>query len=258
MNSLSTQLQEALNHTTLSEVETRECIRRAQGGDKDAVAALIAHNERLVYQICARYYFSGATGDATLDDLMQEGRMGLMHAISKFDLARTHEGRLIVFSTYATWWIRQRVCRFGVRDGMPIKMTYSSVEKRGRAIRARAALSQELERAPTPAEIQARAGVSAHIAGSLDMSFTNIEDVHLVDTETSPEGAAEQNQMTEHLVRSISNLPPAQREVVYRFYVLGESIEQISTVLGHTTIRVSNLKKKAIKQIRLTLSGLIS
>jgi RNA polymerase primary sigma factor len=168
-----------LNHDLLSEERTRDLLTQAKAGNRDAAGELIVHNERLIYSIAKRYYATGATGDSHLSDLMQEGRMGLLHAIKKFDLDRN-----IKFSTYCTFWIKQRIRRFGIHDGMKFSMAYSNAEKRAKAMYCRAQLTETLEREPTSAEICAASGVSGVVARSLDIRVISLDRTETLDGDT--------------------------------------------------------------------------
>lgn len=241
-----------LQHDLLTESETRRHIARAKEGDNDAIAALLKHNERLVFKICSRYHLSGATGDETLDDLMQEGRMGIMHAIRKFDLSRPEK-----FSTYAVYWIRHYVSRHGIRNGMTIAVSYSAIEKRGRALRARASLEATLERAPTISEVASEAEVTSAIASSLDYQIVSIDQAFNVGDSEGFEAGVESDETFQVITRIIKGLPDLQRDVLCR-YCRGQTQEEISQAIGRSPHVVRLLKNQAIQKIRLTIASLNS
>lgn len=254
-------LQKSLNHPLLSEDLTRTLIERAQAGDRDAADELLAHNERLVYRVCQKYYRTGATGDSSIDDLMQEGRMGLLRAIEKFELARN-----IKFSTYATWWIRQRVRRFGIRGGMQFSMAYANVEKRAQALNARSRLAQSLGHEPTITEIIAHTNLSQIVARSItiqvlsldaEKSFPPDDDGQALlerlfdDDVPDPETAAAEKIEADHILKMIGGLSTRAQNILYRYFYLGQSLEAIAAALHlNSSTHVRKIRDQALRQIR--------
>lgn len=254
-------LRESLGHSRLTEEQTRSLIAAAQAGDKSASASLLEHNERLVYSVCQKYFRSGATGDNSIDDLMQEGRMGLLHAVKKFDLARQ-----VKFSTYATWWIRQRVRRFGIRGGMQFHMAFANIDKRAQALHTRARLCQELGREPTIDEVIKLTKISPVVARSISIkvisldkdTFSDDEDgdkliESLADDNPGPEYCAEQAIERQKVLDAVRGLSPREREILYRYYELGESIDAISGALSMTPYKVRLIRDDALGQVKAGL-----
>src|SRR3954466_2183664 len=138
----------------LRPAEELELSRRIEQGDLLAKDRMICANLRLVVSV-ARQYAPSAHGVPFLD-LVQEGMLGLIRAVEKFDWRRGHR-----FSTYATWWIRQAVER--ARDGKadPIRLPVKVMRKQRKIARAEAVLGTELDRAPTLAEIAGASGLTA-------------------------------------------------------------------------------------------------
>lgn len=142
-----------LDHVLLPDEEIRSLVAAYQEGDQAAGERVIAHNERLIYDIAAHYYHARVTGDVGMEDLMQLGRMGILRAMRKFDPRKP-----VKFSTYAWHWIRQSIRRHGMRAGQGVTMSYHATDTRGRIGVARAAFEQANGREPTVAELAAATG----------------------------------------------------------------------------------------------------
>ena len=167
---VSPALREALNHTLLTAAQTAEFVKLAKKGDKDAETALVVHNQRLIYKIAMHYFASGATGDAPIEDLMQEGLIGFYQAIAKF---KNNKGSK--FTTYASWWIRQRIRRYGIRGGMRISLSYRTTERRSVAIHSREKLTKKLGREPAVDEIMKDTHLGKNVVESIGIQIISTD-----------------------------------------------------------------------------------
>ena len=154
----------------LTRDQERELARRKDAGDEWAKRRLVECNLRLVMSITRNYVNSGVP----LLDLIQEGNLGLMRAVEKFDYRRGFK-----LSTYATWWIRQAVTRAIADQGRTIRLPVHVVDQVRRAKRARRVLTQKLNRDPLPEEIAAESGIDLERVHEL---FDLVEDPVSLET----------------------------------------------------------------------------
>jgi RNA polymerase primary sigma factor len=154
--------------------EEKELARRIQNGDKAARRRLIEANLRLVIKIAKSYYTPGVS----FLDLIQEGNLGLMHAVDKFDHAKE-----VHFSTYANWWIRQGIMRFLANKRRMIRLPLRKEELLRKIQRVSQMLSQRLSRLPSSAEIAEKTGISA---GDINSMLVLANDIVSLDTGEKP------------------------------------------------------------------------
>src|SRR6202007_2148150 len=204
----------------LTAAEEVQLAKRIERGDMDAKQHMVEANLRLVVSIAKSYLGRGLT----FLDLIQEGSMGLIRAVEKFDYRRGYK-----FSTYATWWIRQAVTRAIADKGRTIRIPVHMVEKLNKVVHVERQLVQQLGREPTPAEIAAELETTvrevrdvlrmAQQPVSLEKPIGEEEESELGDfvedqTAESPFALAAERLRRENLRRALAALPEREREVI--------------------------------------------
>jgi RNA polymerase primary sigma factor len=243
----------------LTREEERELARRKDAGDEQAKSRLIECNLRLVMSITRSYTKAGVP----LLDLIQEGNLGLIRAVEKFDYRMGYK-----LSTYATWWIRQAVTRALADQGRTIRLPVHVADRVRRLLRTRRQLAQKLNREPTSTELALAADLSEERVTellalvdtpvSLDSPVGDGESVYgdlVEDTQAAQpdEHTAELSQSAE-LAGALARLDPRMRRVLtLRFGLDGESahtLEDVGAVLGVTRERVRQLETRALHELR--------
>jgi RNA polymerase primary sigma factor len=249
----------------LTPSEERELARRKDLGDEDAKRRLIECNLRLVMSITRNYTKAGVP----LLDLIQEGNMGLIRAVEKFDYKMGYK-----LSTYATWWIRQAVTRALADQGRTIRLPVHVAEQVRRAHRARRILTQKLNREPTLDEIAKESSMPVERIREL---FELVEDPVSLETPVgdgesmvadmiedqkseSPDGASAAHARTADLAAAIERLNPRMKHVVLRRFGLDgqppQTLEEVGNDLGITRERVRQLETRALRELRTVAPGL--
>jgi RNA polymerase primary sigma factor len=249
----------------LTPAEERELARRKDLGDEAAKRRLIECNLRLVMSITRNYSKAGVP----LLDLIQEGNMGLIRAVEKFDYKMGYK-----LSTYATWWIRQAVTRALADQGRTIRLPVHVAEQVRRAHRARRVLTQKLNRAPTHEEIAQESGMTAVRVRELEELVedpvsleTPVGDgesmvADLVEDQKaeSPDGASAANARDADLAEAIERLNPRMKYVVQRRFGLDgrppQTLEEVGNDLGVTRERVRQLETRALRELRTVAPAL--
>ena len=252
--------------TLLTPEEELDLGRRARAGDGRARARLIEKNLRLVVSVARRYRGMGLP----FEDLIQEGNIGLIKAVEKFDPELGNR-----FSTYATWWIRQAIGRAIADKGRTIRLPTHAQGKVRTAARTRNELSATLGREPADEEVAERLGWTVREARALSGLLV---DVLSLDRPVGAEdGSAELNEFVEdeqasgmpeavirdmekiRLKESIAEMPARERQVLVRRYGLDDrdpaTLAELSNELGVTRERVRQLQRNAEQCLRGRLAS---
>jgi RNA polymerase primary sigma factor len=249
----------------LTPTEERELARRKDLGDELAKRRLIECNLRLVMSITRNYTKAGVP----LLDLIQEGNLGLIRAVEKFDYKLGFK-----LSTYATWWIRQAVTRALADQGRTIRLPVHVAEQVRRAQRSRRQLAQKLNRDPSIEEIAADGGFTPERVEEL---FGLVEDAVSLETPVgdgessvadliedvtseSPDTATNAHSRSLELAAALDRLNPRMKHVVLRRFGLDggrpQTLEEVGTDLGITRERVRQLETRALRELRAAAPGL--
>jgi RNA polymerase primary sigma factor len=258
-DSLQLFLNEAGRYPLLSASEEVELAKRIERGDKSAKDKMVNSNLRLVVSIAKKYQGHGLT----LLDLIQEGIIGLIRAVEKFDWRRGYK-----FSTYATWWIRQAVQRGVANKSRTIRIPVHIVEREQKIARAERELVLQLERMPTDEEVAAKAKLNlkhvrdtraaARTVASLDKAVGDDSDTSFGDlVAQAASDVAEEVQVALDegaLHRAVADLPEREQEVIRLRYGLDQemephSLEEIGRRLGITRERVRQIETQALSRL---------
>jgi RNA polymerase primary sigma factor len=258
-DSLQLFLNEAGRYPLLTAAEEVELAKLIERGDMQAKDRMINSNLRLVVSIAKKYQGHGLS----LLDLIQEGIIGLIRAVEKFDWRRGYK-----FSTYATWWIRQAVQRGVANKSRTIRIPVHIVEREQKIARAERELTLKLERPPTDEEVAKTAKLSlrhvrevrraARAVASLDKPLGDEGDTAFGDIVATDKANVEEEVvvgLSEHLLRkAVAKLPDREQEVIKLRYGLdGDrdpmSLETIGRELGLTRERVRQIETQALERL---------
>lgn len=259
-DSLRLYLREISRISLLSASREAYLAERAEQGDRDARNGLIEANLRLVVSIAKKYVGQGLS----LEDLIGEGNIGLIRAVTKFDYRKGFR-----FSTYATWWIKQAITRAILEGTRVVRLPVYIMEEVMRVKRTTRQLYQELGREPTAENIGERLGMTpervsellifAEKVFSLDAPLSEEEENTLGDIiedmrERGPVEVADQHLLREEIRKVLGQLTQRERQVIeLRFGLLDDhdhTLEEVGKKLKVTRERVRQIEERAIRKLR--------
>ena len=254
-----TYLKEIGGVSLLSAKDEVRLAKLIEKGDQDAKNALIEANLRLVVSVAKRYMGRGLN----LLDLIQEGNLGLIRAVEKFDYRKGFK-----FSTYATWWIRQAVSRAIADQARTIRIPVHMVDAINRTTRMQRQLVQDLGRQPTSAEIGAELDLPADkVEELLDLARETVSlEAPMGDTEASladfiedehtrqPDQLTARKIMKEDLRKTLDGLPERERKIIELRYGLGGgepmTLEQVGRHFGVTRERIRQMEIRTLRRLQ--------
>lgn len=253
-------LKEISKTSPLSVEEEIECAKRIKKGDKEALDKLVKANLRFVVSVAKQYQNQGLS----LNDLINEGNLGLIKAAKKFD-----ETRGFKFISYAVWWIRQSILQALAEQSRVVRLPLNIVQQKSKIQKVIGELEQKHERSPNAMEIAGELDISiydvmetlknsgGHV--SIDAPSVHGEDTKLIDimpdkVETMPDNKLERDSLSIEIKRSLDTLTQREKEVVMLYYGLGKenplTLEEIGDKYKLTRERVRQIKEKAIRKLR--------
>lgn len=263
-SAFDTYLAEIRKHPPLDREQEVELARRAREGDTRALEQLVNANLRFVVSVARRYVRHGVP----LDELVNEGNLGLIHAARRFD-----ESRGVRFVSYAVWWIRRAILAALTRDARIVHVPAGRLEEARRVAAAGRRLSQRMGRGARPHEVAVELGLSAGaVREALALRHTDVsldapvaaEDSSLL--ELIPDGSGDEpwdrvdgDALLDALRHGLLRLPEREAQIVRRYYGLEgqepETLAEIAGTLGISRERVGAIRDTALARLRLGRAG---